>query len=101
MSRRQPILKNRVLPETEAAVAAMAVAQPAGQTRVSNELANGLAAPRPAGHEGNALQAAFASLTITSLSSRPGDPSRATRRGIEQRSHPRALRLPRMPPHLC
>ena len=40
MSRRQPILKNRVRPEIEAAVAAMAIDQPAwGQTRVSNELA--------------------------------------------------------------
>src|SRR5215469_12081479 len=40
LSRRKPIVKNRVVPEIEAAVAAMAIDQPAwGQTRVSNELA--------------------------------------------------------------
>jgi len=40
MSRRQPILKNRVAPEIEEAVVAMAIDQPAwGQTRVSNALA--------------------------------------------------------------
>ena len=67
MSRRKPILKNRVLPKVEAAVVAMAIDQPAwGQTRVSNELERtgqagnvglavwrplDLAAPRPADHE--------------------------------------------------
>jgi len=50
MSRRKPILKNRAPPEIEAAVAAMAIDQPAwGQTRVSNELAKQRTSATPFG----------------------------------------------------
>jgi transposase InsO family protein len=50
ISRRKPILKNRVAPEVEAAVLELAVDQPTwGQVRVSNELAKKSITVSPAG----------------------------------------------------
>jgi transposase InsO family protein len=53
MSRRQPVLKNRVAPEIEAAVTELAVEQPTwGQVRVANELRKRGLSVSPAGVRG-------------------------------------------------
>ena len=50
LTRRKPILKNRVAPEVEAAIVALALAEPAwGQLRVANELAKRGLTISPAG----------------------------------------------------
>jgi len=50
VSRRKPNLRNRMAPELEAAIIAMALAEPAwGQPRVANELAKQAKTVSPAG----------------------------------------------------
>src|SRR5579871_4848905 len=50
LSKRQPVLKNRVAPEVEAAVVTLAIEEPTwGQVRVANELAKRGLAVSPAG----------------------------------------------------
>jgi transposase InsO family protein len=50
LSKRQPVLKNRVAPEVEAAVVELAIAEPTwGQVRVANELAKRALTISPAG----------------------------------------------------
>ena len=50
LTRRKPILKNRVAPELEATIVALALAEPAwGQLRVANELAKQKLTISPAG----------------------------------------------------
>jgi transposase InsO family protein len=50
LSKRQPVLKNRVAPEVEAAVVVLAIDQPTwGQVRVANELAKKAVSISPAG----------------------------------------------------
>src|SRR5262249_20921176 len=50
VGKRQPVLKNRVAPEVEAAVVELALAEPTwGQVRVANELAKRALTISPAG----------------------------------------------------
>jgi hypothetical protein len=64
ISRRTPNLQNRVAPELEAAIVAMALDQPAwGQLRVANELA----------HQGLTISQAGASCGCVTISKRCGN----------------------------
>ena len=98
MSRRQPILKNRVLPEIEAAVVTMAIDQPAwGQTRVSNELAKQGISVSPFGvrsiwlrhdlqtmkHRLKALEAKMAQDSLICQSASKSDPGSASKIGSD------------------
>jgi coenzyme F420-reducing hydrogenase gamma subunit len=49
LSKRQPVPKNRVAPEVEAAVVELALAEPTCQVRVANELAKRALTISPAG----------------------------------------------------
>ena len=114
LSRRRPLAKNRVAPEVEAAVVALAIEQPAwGQARVANELAKRGMSVSACGVRGvwlrhglatmkRRLKALEAKLALERLT--PTDAQLAalekgkttTRRTANSRANVRAIAAPRM-----